>query len=529
MPGAYLSEHLAMPERLDGPDGIDAFVTREIRACRRSSFSNVQRRSLLLAGSSLPAAGACTWGQPWPEFIDVRDLDRTPAAISLYLARLVAPDHLSDAREVIEGLLCLSDRQDLAHDVAELALFAPEIATALLELRIGRAALMMKVGQARSTDGRYAREFDYASLLEGMLEYKIAYVQRMKAQDLHLRLHAPLGWDALDRLEEGKAGGTLHTGTAIKAMGRDLELARQTFDLFLSRTEHGGAVPAKMEATFARLGLDIRARLELALWRAPMGSAIEPYLRLIAKNAQHHLSKMRDQLDERVQDAGWNSVVGNHRRVSAGVCLHYVAEQVIAWTHLKIGRLRKEGSIETDDWDETLGHDGATTNMIAAAVTWVGSSQSQRGGVPIPRRDPSQHAAVTDLYMALRFAFLQDDEMLPHSLRQIIHPVSGEPVRVKSNASAARVRGRPYDFGELWEAYKAGREEREDRLAAKPRSRNGKQMGKRSNNSIARQFTYDDKRLAAKLRKWPEHKRPSETTAAMSVINDAIERALTAP
>ena len=528
----YFGEFVAAPERLDG---IQQHLEADLAALRRSSISHVQRRKLL-TGCNDVAVGSTAGG--WPDFHSVDDIARTPEAIASYLERLIAPDELAYAREIIRDYLGIADPEDNAAALAELARTEPEIVTALLELRIGRAQRLFNSAQRyRPVSDQGPKLPEYKVLLEEIARIAIAYQLRMIATDCARQIHTPYGWNALDHLERPAAAGTLRLGTLVKAMRKEIALVERAFALFKQscprRVDYGvlAASPLSPKAvpqiTFAQVGLQVdsrdrdefeaigladRARVQLALWRLEHGDDLAPLLAETIKAMRRDLMQLTHRLDARCPPNKSNSIAGNDGRTPAAVRLHFAVEEAVAWTAEPVSHADEE---RLDLWDR-LSNQPVPQSAIAVALDYQDSARFREGDLPKPRLQHEHAFCVGMLFTVLRFAFLQDNDVLPLSLRRVSNPVTGRTKSAKTPDRVAKIVGSPYSFRKLWLTWERARRK-------KARCPADATQAKRS---AALRIDYEAKSAANALRSRPAREIPNDAYHAMAVLGAAVRRGI---
>lgn len=528
----YFGEFIACPDRLDD---IQRHLEAQVAARRRSSLSHLQRRRLMAGGSTIPVYSAAR-GE-WPDFHVVSEIERTPEAIASYLERLIAPDEVAYARSIIRDYLGIDDPEANAAALAELARVEPEIVTALLELRIGRAQrLFRRAWWPRRKNNTSPTLADYEILLEELARIAIAYQLRMIAADCARQIHAPYRWDMLDQLERSAATGTLRIGTLVKAMRKEIALAEKAFALFKKsrrrRVDHGvlACSPLALEKgphiSFAQVGLQIdhqkcaefegrgladRARVQLALWQREHGDDLEPLLAATIQSMRLHLKQLKRSLDARCRPNKSNAIAGNDGRTPAAVRLHFAVEQAVAWTAEPVSHADEE---QTDFY--TAVSRPVRRSAIAAALAWQQTGSSNNSDMPKPRLQHEHAFCVSVLFTVFRFAFLQDNEMLPRKLRVVKDPVSGQMKEAKTHDRVQQITGRPYSFRKLWLTW-----ERERRTRARlPADTTAEKR------SVALQITYGPKAAASALRKRPSRQIPKDAHRAMTMLDAAVRRGM---
>lgn len=493
----FLGECSVVPDRLDDLFG---YLGREVAARRRSTLSHVQRREALLGGVAVPLVALGAAEQFWPDFPVVGDLKLSRTGVKMYLARLLAPDDLHELRRIVADAMSIDDLDRIAGDLITLHRTDHRTATALLELRLRRAC---RFHADHLRDLGRSRAFEQATLFDDLLvefsRIRIGYCLHRIALDCGRQIHAPLGLEALDGLDRVKSAGTLRQGTLQKRLEHDLTMfdrvsetyhqgRRRPVDISIGESKLDGAdntsviftglsCPATdREVAELRMPDDLigQARVQLGIWRRKHGDLLEDIVEQQLTAGQGAVGRLRRGLQARKEKRGHNAVVGNLDRVAAGVRLHWAVEEAIAWTA-----------------DPPGADEDRSGSYVVKRAEWL---RQQRAGIRLaPPKWKHLHASkVAPLFMALRFAFLQDDEELPLALRNVLDATTGEVARVKSHARASLVSGRHYTFAQKWAALI---EVRAQKLRELPP---GASPGKMAQ---ARQFQYDMKREAHKQRK----------------------------
>ena len=524
----YLAQFTAAPAQLDQ---LFPHIHGELVAIRRSLFTNGQRRAALLAGSAVPRHFANHVAFVFAEFPDASGVERNVEPIRQYLARLVAPDHLADARSVICEELGIAEFEDTAASLEDLGALEPEITIALLELNPGRARELIAARMAALHWNSEERDelLDARNLIEEIGRIRIAYILRCEAMKAAAQIHTPLNWAALDGLEQPNAGGTLRLFTLLAAIQADLCLFERAMALYeagrrnsidqgvlacnaLTRTGQSGIqfaiidrpVDASEQQAFGHPDLERRARVQLALWRAEHGDELEDLLEAVVVRMRQEVARLKRGLTARAR-AGGNAIVGNMDRASAGVRLYFAVAEAVAWTidPINAGRIQPDHPLNR-----------LPLIKLLARQRWNKVSL-RREDVTFPSLD-NQHwfAETTDrLFMAMRFAFLQDNEALPIELRQIANPVTGKISTIKTHDKAARLFGRPYSFLEQWGAFEARQQRKLARLG--PNAKAGQRCE-------ARRIDYDIKRAALAARKLSGSQVARGTYAGQQAIRYAV-------
>lgn len=261
-----------------------------------------------------------------------------------------------------------------------------------------------------------------------------------------------------------------------------------------------------------------RARVQLALWRREHGDNLEPLLDRTIVGMRDTLARLSDALKPWETAGDHNRTAGNRNRTAAGVRLHFAVEEAVAWTAEPVSH-RDEKRSDPGDCGITSARENER-NAITDALEWVGAPKPEDGELPTPEHQFEHAFTRGNLFMALRFAFLQDNEMLPRKLRNVVDAMTGKHIMVKTHDKAARTRGAPFSFLELWTALE---EERYHKAGAIPEN------ATYAARSVAYQLDYEMKREAKALRDRPPGTIPPDAMLAMSVLNRAVWRGFLAP
>lgn len=476
----YLSEMLPAPDKLDE---LFPYIGGLIAYHRRSAYAHGQRRATLLAGISVPANFAVCVSQVFTSFPDASQVERTGPAINLHLLRLIANDELADARGVIAPCLGIEELHQTASSLVELDAVDPEIVTALLELRCGRAALLLKErASAPGSDPSFGYDFAYyKSLIEDIARVRIAYCLRGEAMMAAAQIHSPFNWSALDDLDKAKGAGSLRLFTLMAELKHNLRLFQHALQLYKKASykpivsgllvyspitgreriavNFSGLNSPVKTAAFDNLDIEVRARVQLALWRAAHGEQLESILATTLDQIGEYVANLEKGLANLQANSSPNNIVGNLNRANAGARLYEAAAEAIAWT---ADPIPQKGDDEY--WEDTASLD-AHLNPLAIAIEAVMQSSRDRAIViSVPASRNGHKEAVAELFMAMRLAFLQDDEALPLKLREVEDPSTGTRRSFKFHGRVAAIRGRKYTFKQQWEAYKEQEADKRGRL-----------------------------------------------------------------
>ncbi len=476
---SYLSEHVPAPDNLGNLFG---YIEQEADYRRTSRFSAGQKIAALFEGSRL-AYAAYYPDRSGDVSLDASHVQRNRGDIRRWLRRLIMPDDCAAARVVIIDVLSLCPLGSLAQLTTDLDALLPEAVTALLELRVSAAEALIKAAARESrsdtADDRLAPgDFDF--LVEEYHRVRIAFLLRSKAQRLAARLHSPFNWSALDELDGSL---TLRFGTFKTYLQSELARCERALALYTagrpqlvwlpSKCLSGSQpvlttttvsfpsrpCPAGSTAEFEVLELDVRAHVQLAIWRAEHGDEFEELLDRTIADIKHQLAELTRLLEQENHHS--NIRVGHIRRVSQGVELYLASQEAIAWVNEPVDR-REVDRIEPE-LDLLLAYArklhpsrSDRVNGIVAALLWAREHPDRRGLCPAPAIHRDHADMVHDLFSIYRFCFLHDDELLPVSMRSLI-ATDGIQFTVKTQAQVREARGTRYSFSEFWRARQSAR------------------------------------------------------------------------
>lgn len=390
---------------------------------------------------------------------------RNQESFASWIGNLVMPAACAEARDDYIDALELDDPEMVAETLMELEDIDPEVVTALLELRIGRAYDLMISRGIWSYD-RLAPEpadaRDY--ILRTMFHVWIARWLRTEAVLCASKLRRPLGWHPLDHADRPDM---VRYGVLHRRYMRELRRVEEVIKLYrsgagsvgdLARGDAGAwletvcGVPSWHEdlvMSDARSqsqwdGIVRRAEVQLEGWQARHEHEFKPILDQQIRFIELELFGLRAQAEERwPTGTTFNMRVANERFVDPLAHLYHPARFAVAWTRHPV-----------DD-------DHANTDAvipIEQALKWLKTAPSNPHDCPHPAMEKNDADAVVNVFNILRFAIVSDDNMVPWRLRsQLIDNGSGQPkvVQVTSQFQAARVRGRPFTFEELYSAFLA--------------------------------------------------------------------------
>ena len=469
----YFSQFTAMPDALSG---IDDAIACELAGIAHGSATAMQRAQALLSGTRL-SASAIKGAAITDDFVDARHVQRSPAGIALHLGRLILPDEAADLRDRVADLVGMTGPDELGDEIAALNDLAPEVATALLELRPGRAWRLLKMRIAeRAADPEL---HFYESLIREIARLRVLYRLQLDAHSCAFPLHAPFGWAALDGLAKQ---GTLRMHEVLNAFRAELKLIERAFDLYLDHERRPlsplsiALVPpvASMTSVFGLAAINLpvsnrdaapfrihdleeRARVQLAIWRRLHGPNLEYLLGCEIRHRRKQLNRLSRLIEAKARRLGPNTVMGNADAENPGLMLWFAIEASVAWTAEQVLHAERDEAQATSD---ALVSDPAGPGAaIGKAVRMMQMASGTMADMS-PASHPDHSFIVAELFDIYRVVFLKDDEMLPASLRQVRDRVTGKSITIRSHATAAEHRGRPYTHDEILTGYEADRQER---------------------------------------------------------------------
>ena len=404
---------------------------RMLKAVKVPRSNRKERQQALLNGSRL-AYSAMKAATKVDLFVNATHVKRTAAEIEKHLKRLIAPDHLDDVRSTICDELGITELQELAFQIAELHARFPDVASALLELNLGRASHLLKRYQTKAGVPLNA---DYSCEFLDMGRVRLAFYLRLLAEECGAQIHAPYGYQPLDDLQQF---GTLRCSTATAALRQDLNEAQQACSLFLRHYKRPlfaktSAVPLPVTGTaldmvFAGMNFMIseadaapyrdpklqeRALAELAFWRTKHKERLEDHLRNVILDLLAKMVVIRSQLEDRASELGANAVLGNADQENAGLVLWMAVEAAVAWT---AGHPYRSERSYVEALEDAVS--GPWMGKVVAATLGGENTLYEHP----PELKPEHASVVTQLFDVYRIAFLQDDNMLPLWMRTIAVP-----------------------------------------------------------------------------------------------------------
>lgn len=211
-------------------------------------------------------------------------------------------------------------------------------------------------------------------------------------------------------------------------------------------------------------------------------------------------------------------MAGNIGRTPADVRLLFAVEEAIAWTTPPVTNADHAGSADAG-LDLLIARMEAPLPVSAMdrALTWLRNRPSTTTIFPIPQRHRSNASQATELFLALRFVFLQDNEVLPTVLRTVTDLVTGRPRRVKTHQLATRLRGGSYSFSTYWKAIEA------DRSA---------KMAQRGSGVSVSETLQEDlpaRRKATELRALPREQMPADALLALQALSNGVRYSFVTP
>lgn len=464
---SHLSDSLAAPDRLDG---LYWFLSREAEAIRQPSLTPAQHHEQLLLGTASPIGLIGSVDRIGFEFPDASHVGRSVEAVSDYLNRLLAPNALSEARKPICDYLNIIEPEETAEWVADLALRYPNAITSLLSFRLGRAYDLLKVA-ANACRGADSSLDNYEELIEEFGRIWIAYCLRRFAEDCARQIHKPTGWAVLDQLQTAAgSSGTVHVGEVVSVLKAEIAKLEKVLDLYLlstprpiakgvlARNPLTGMPPLAIEwrrlvtihqsdsSFLYSLGLEGRARVQLALWEREHGDQFEPLLQAVITEIRAEIAEIKQRLSRFSKQSHHNQVLGNLDKTPAAVRLHLAVETAVAWT----SELSSPASTGNSFTKRLL---GGGNNPIAALTRNITDLRNGSSHFPPIVSKPEHASAIAYLFHIYRFAFLRDDEMVPTQLRTKIDPTTGKTESAKRPDDVARLHNKSMDFETLWIAF----------------------------------------------------------------------------
>lgn len=123
------------------------------------------------------------------------------------------------------------------------------------------------------------------------------------------------------------------------------------------------------------------------------------------------------------------------------------AKYAIAWTAEPVSRHNHE-EVET-----TASPRSDLASGINQLLRWI--RMGKAGGRPTPPVHYHHASLASDLFTFLRYVFVDDDNMMPGSLRKVIDPATGNIVEIHNQTAAIRILGAAVPFHDLWSAYQS--------------------------------------------------------------------------
>lgn len=476
----FLARDLAAPQDLEDILPLIERLYRERRP------KKIDRRRRLVLGSTSVLATSISIADQHPErgfevpFVDASRVRRRRKAITRHLERLIAPKAFATVRPVVLDYLAIIELDETAGLTVKLAKKYPAAATALLELRPGRAQRRLKEAGA---------PLEFLGLVEEYHRIRIARGLTWLATDCWRQIHNPTRWSRLDDLDRV---GTPRFCIIYQRILHELEITEYAFELFLrNRRQHVRSLAPRREAItgmfgppttlwrlnvpateaearpFVICGVESRARMMLAIWRRMYGGDLEAALETKIRELKREIERIRRGLEARNGSTAPNAIIGNIATDAALLRLWFAVEEAVHWCFEATGI---EGSF-VQAMKTACSHDASIPESpIGRGIRWRSLPSRERGPLPLPDRErdraDQQAHMVVYLFTALRFAFVQDNEMLPYSLRNVRDPRTGQQKTCKSLKAVADLTGRTYTFRNLWAAF---RWEQRRKIRALPR------------------------------------------------------------
>ncbi len=532
----YFSQFTALP---DSPSGIDDAIARELDGIAHGPATSMQRLQALLSGNRL-SPSAIKNATIVEEFVDARHVERSPVGIAFHLGRLILPDAAANLRDRVADLVGMTEPDELGAEIAGLNELAPEVATALLELRPGLAWALLKTRTAY--DAADPELHHYEPLITEIARLRVLYRLQLDADACSAPLHAPFGWAGLDGLAQQ---GTLRMHEALGAFRAELKLIERAFDLYLDHERRPlspssiALVPpvASMTSVFGLAAINLpvsnrhaasfrihdledRARVQLAIWRRLHGPNLEYFLGCEIRHRKKQLVRLSRAIEAKARRLGPNAVLGNADSENAGLILWFAIVASVAWTAEQVLHADRDEVQATSDAlvDDPVGPGAA----IGKAVRMMQAASGKMADVFRPASHPDHAFIVAELFDIYRVIYLRDDEMLPGSLRQVRDRVTGEPITVRSHATAAEHLGRPYTHDEILAAYEADRQQKLNPTIPWPEHQ---REAKRA-QATTRRTEYRDK--ASEFATTASRKRRARMEARKRAFHEFVVRGLTA-
>lgn len=174
-----------------------------------------------------------------------------------------------------------------------------------------------------------------------------------------------------------------------------------------------------------------RALEQQEIWQHAHGENLVYILRRSIKPIKRLLRHFKQKLEKRKQKYEYNTRLGNANGLEPLLLLYHCCRFAVAWT-----------------FSYTCpSHVDVFSNSF--------SKSSQTGFLVLPKLHKAHATEVLDLFSILRFAFMNDDNILPADLRKLRINGKGKPM-LKSQANALHHLGEEFTFAELWQAYNSG-------------------------------------------------------------------------
>lgn len=299
------------------------------------------------------------------------------------------PEEQKEARDAFVDALAIEDLEDTAARLSALQRDCPEAVTALLELRIRDAHEAML-----DHPEWYQRPACRREIVTAMCHVRLAYWLRSIALDSAARLHRPYGWAPLDTAD---ADDAVRYGPVWQRFDRELKRVTTVIELYdsgrltsLDEFPCWGANTASSHKQWKDIVL--RAHVHEREWRRVHGHDLERILRQRIARLKGEFADLKARADEqRPTEQTRNMRVANLLGVDPQELLFHAARQVVAWTTVD-----------------------ANTDEL---VDWLMTPASSRPAFPLPSFHKAQADAAQRAFITLRFALINDDNMLPARLR----------------------------------------------------------------------------------------------------------------
>lgn len=383
--------------------------------------------------------------------------DRTQANFQSWIETLVMPGACPTIRDAYGDALNVDDPAETAATLKNFDQSDARFVTALLELRIGLAADLM-----RAWDNNSIEKFVFAEakdLLGSMLRVRIAYWLRAEATLCASKLRRPLAWFPLDHADRPDM---VRYGPVRQRFEREKHRFKDIAKLYRSGAGHiAGLADDEVGAWLERdLGVatwyedletsDTRSQTqwnEVAErgrqfernWKKRHGAKFESILDKQISLFEEEIAKFETNLfrDDELE-ISYSMQLGNVLFCFPLTHLFHVTRFAIAWTC----------EVRTDH------HTGLTPNpsFTEQIAERLGAAAINCTTLRHPPLNKNHAGRVSEVVAILRYAVVKDNNVIPGALRK--HLVSSrdgqlKEVYVKSQFEAARDLGKPFSFAEL--------------------------------------------------------------------------------